>query len=331
MRQFLIHTLAVSFVVSLHTPAPPAQQNGARLSRRACLASTSAAFAALQLPAGATAATTTLASVVDATLALSDGAQAAAISLRPTYGLESYDVAYPEWFLGKWQATSTLESVIAPAGVDLFSPGRNGTVALQRARGEIGPQYALRYDVRWRKQANPDNQVDVVVDRGYNVASISRAAMGEKAVQEVIEEGPNRLTTYLTPKGAPAGLVYAADLRVVSRRTDPPDASRPNLFVCAETTRQTVTAVSGEKAASNAAPKSPLIKEIETIVTYERDDKDPNLMRGYQRTATFLVPDAAYTGDPKLAELAAARLTSFRGRLVAVDVRTYGLEYRRLS
>ena len=54
-------------------------------------------------------------------------------------------------------------------------------------------------------------------------------------------------------------------------------------------------------------------------------------MRGFQRTATYLVPDTAYTGDPKLAEVAAARLTSFRGRLVAVDVRVYDLEYSRLD
>ena len=262
-------------------------------------------------------------------MALQDGAPAAAISLRPTYGIESADVVYPEWFLGKWTATSQLESVIAPAGVDLFAPGRNGTDSLQRARAEIGPQDALKYDVRWRKRVNLKDELDVVVDRGYNVASISRAAMGEKAVQEVQEDGPDHLTTYLVPKGAPPGITYAADLRVVSRRTDPPDSSRPNRFVCAETTRQTVTSIAGGKAGPGP-PKSPLVKEIETIVTYELDASDPNLMRGYQRTATFLVPDAQYTGDPKLAEIAAARLTSFRGRLVAVDVRTYSLEYRRL-
>lgn len=307
------------------------------VSRRSCMQSSVAASAALLLPtrnpASAAAADTvspsSLVDIVDATNKLADGAPAAALSLRPLYGVETPDVVYPEWFLGRWSATSELKSVIAPAGVDLFSPGRNGTDALQRARAEIGPQDALKYDVQWRRQANKQDQVEVVVDRGYNVASISRASMGVKAVQEVKEDGPDHLTTYLTPKGAPPGLVYAADLRVVARRTDPPNPARPNLFVCAETTRQTVTAVAGERATS-APPKSPLIKEIETIVTYERDPKDPNLMRGYQRTATFLVPDAAYTGDPKLVELAAARLTSFRGRLVAVDVRVYDLEYRRI-
>ena len=330
--------LSVAVLSALQRPPSPCPS--VKLSRRQCVVAsttTAASAAALLLPTGYSAALaadgaagpSTLADVVDATNSLADGAPAASISLRPLYGLESADVVYPDWFLGKWMATSTQVSVIAPAGVELFAPGRNGTEALRRARAEDGPQYALKYDVRWRRQSNQQDQTEVVVDRGYNVASISRASMGAKAVQEVKEDGANHLTTYLTPSGAPAGLVYAADLRVVSRRTDPPNSARPNLFVCAETTRQTVTAVAGERAAS-AAPKSPLIKEIETIVTYERDANDPNLMRGYQRTATFLVPDTAYTGDPKLAEIAAARLTSFRGRLVAVDVRTYELEYRRI-
>ena len=307
---------------------PPQTQ----LSRRAALSAATAASGCVLLPSRAFAAdaatATTLADTLDATLALPEGARAAAIALRPEYGLESADVVYPSWFFGRWKASSTLRSVLAPAGDDLFAPGRNGTEALRRARLETDP---LVYEVKWRKRADKQDNLNVVVDRGYNVASISRAAMGSGAVQETVEDGPDHLTTYLKPKGAPPGVIYAADLRVVSRRTDPPLADRPNFFACAETTRQTVTTVASESSARGGGPPpSPLIKEINTIVTYEQDSQDPNVMRGYQRTATFLVPDAAYTGDPKLAELAAARLTSYRGRLVAVDVRVYDLLYTRV-
>lgn len=267
----------------------------------------------------------TLGGLVNATNTLPDGGRGAAYALRPQYGLESPDVMYPSWFYGSWIASSTLKSVIAPAGEELFAPGRNGTDALVRARMDIGDP--LRYEVRWRKSLRSQQDgASVVVDRGYNVASISRASMGSQAVQDTIEDGPDHLTTYLKPAGAPPGLVYAADLRVVARRTDPP-TDNPNFFACAEITRQTVTPVQGEKA--TGPPKSPLVKEIETIVTYELDRQDPNTMRGYQRTATFLVPDTAYTGDPKLAEIAAARLASIRGRLVAVDLRTYEVVYSR--
>ena len=121
---------------------PPTISSSGRLSRRACIGSTTAASAALLLPTRYSAAFAadgasspiTLSDVVDATNSLTDGAPAASISLRPLYGLESADVVYPDWFLGRWMATSTLDSVIAPAGVDLFAPGRNGTDALQRAR-----------------------------------------------------------------------------------------------------------------------------------------------------------------------------------------------------
>ena len=70
---------------------------------------------------------------------------------------------------------------------------------------------------------------------------------------------------------------------------------------------------------------------METICTYELDPTNPDVMRGGQRTATFLVPDAAYTGDPSLVEMAASRLTRApNGQLVAVDMRVYDLVYHRL-
>ena len=247
-----------------------------------------------------------------------------AFALRPEYIIESPDVLYPNWHLGAWRATSTLKSVFAPAGVEVFAPGRNGTEALRRAREET----PLTYDVRWRRERSGDG---IVVDREYNVASISRASMGASAVQNVAEDGPDHLTLVLRPAGAPASSLFQADLRVTARRTDPyPLTGRPDFFACAEVTRQTVTTIAGEKAAPSPT-RGPLTKEIETICTYELDPANPSIMRGLQRTATFLVPDAAYTGDPSLAEIAASRLTRAQnGRLVAVDVRVYDLVYTRI-
>lgn len=299
-------------------------------TRRETLATTTAAAATsifLPLQQQAFAADADLASTLGArlekTAALSgDDRFPIPLALQPEYKLETPDVTYPSWFLGRWQATSELRSVFAPAGVEVFAPGRNGTEALRRAREEA----PLSYDVKW-KRTNDDA---VVVNREYNVASISRASMGASAVQNVEEEGPDHLTLVLRPAGAPPTSLFAADLRVVARRTDAPDAARPNFFACAERTRQTVTAIAGERAVQTK-PTSPLIKEIETICTYELDPTNPNIMRGGQRTATYLVPDAAYTGDPSLAELAASRLTrASNGRLVAVDVRVYDLVYTRV-
>ena len=312
-------TILIGLTVALQRPPP--------ITRRALL---STASSAVLLPsianAAATATAPTLGELVDATYALPGAdARSAGISLRPDYGLESTDVTYPEWFMGRWSAKSTLSAVYAPAGDAVFAPGRNGTEALRRARLEVGDP--LEYDVKWKRPAEA-----VVVDREYNVKSISRASMGANAVQDAQEDGPDHLTLVLKPAGAPKGSLFSADLRVVARRTDPfPLEGRPAAFACAEVSRQTVTTINGEKAVVTGPSRGPLIKEIETICTYQLDPNDPKIMRGSQRTATFLVPDAAYTGDPSLAEIAAQRLTRApNGKLVAVDVRVYDLVYTRI-
>ena len=313
-------------VVALLTPAP-------QFSRRTALAGVGASSSALLLPRRGFAATTgdNLLERLETTAALAaDARMPINLALRPAYGIETPDVSYPQWALGRWKATSTLRSVYAPAGEELFAPGRNGTEALRRARIDA----PLSYEVRWRRGKSDADPMQVIVDRGYNVASISRASMGASSVQNVEEDGADHLTLVLRPAGAPPTALFAADLRVVARRTDafPLSAERPGLFACAETTRQTVTSIAGEKAQGTGPPKSPLIKEIETICTYELDPNNPNVMRGFQRTATFLVPDAAYTGDPSLVEMAASRLTRApNGQYVAVDVRVYDLIYTRVS
>lgn len=301
----------------------------ASITRRAAIEhlSTAAASSVLLRPSLALAATqaTPLAEVLEATANLpADQQLPIGYALRPEYGLETPDVFYPGTFAGRWTATSTLRSVRAPAGDALFSPGRNGTEGLRRARLEVGQP--LVYEVRWRPGSEPES---TVVDREYNVASISRAAMGDRAVQDVRGDGPDHLTLVLKPDGAAATSLFEADVRTVARRTDGASASRPRLFACAEVVRQTIKTVAGDKASAPA--RGPLTKEIETICTYEPSADDADVMYGFQRTATFLVPDTAYTGDPSIAELAASRLTrASNGRLVAVDIRVYDLVYRRV-
>lgn len=303
-------------------------------SRRMALTSAGALSSTLlrqperALAVGTTSSTLTLADKLQKSAALTDDRMPISLALRPSYGLELPDVYYPPWVLGRWAVTSTLRSVYAPAGDELFAPGRNGTDALKRARSEARTATPLAYDVRWRRSREPKP----VLDREFNVASITRASMGANSVQNVEEDGPDHRTLLLRPDGSPSTVLFSADIRVVARRVDPypRNDERPNLFACAETTRQTVTTVAGETA-QGRRPQSPLVKEVETICTYELDPQNPDVMRGGQRTATFLVPDAAYTGDPSLIEVAASRLTlAPNGQLVAVDVRNYDLVYTRV-
>ena len=151
-------------------------------TRRTVLTSAGASTALLLLPQQSLAATasvalaaaTTLAGKLEASAALAANARMPiGLAIRPTNGIETPDVHYPPWALGRWTATSTLRSVYAPAGEDLFAPGRNGTEALRLARVDT----PLTYEVRWRRSGDGEG---VVVDRGYNVASISRASLGSR-------------------------------------------------------------------------------------------------------------------------------------------------------
>jgi len=50
----------------------------------------------------------------------------------------------------------------------------------------------------------------------------------------------------------------------------------------------------------NGPRRPPMVKEVETFCTYDR--QPDGSFTGVQRTATFLVPDAAYTSGASLAE-----------------------------
>merc|ERR1740130_376713 len=107
---------------------------------------------------------------------------------RRYFTRETADVEYPSWFQGSWKCTSTLEQVVAPAGASLFTPGRNGTEALRRARLDVGQP--LRYGTRWRRG---EREGTWVVDRAYNVVAISAASMGAAAVQNCEAIGADRV------------------------------------------------------------------------------------------------------------------------------------------
>ena len=56
-----------------------------------------------------------------------------------------------------------------------------------------------------------------------------------------------------------------------------------------------------------------------------------NVIKAEQRTATFLVGDAVYTGDQSFAEQQAVRLSRRSdGAMLAVDLRHYELTYERV-
>jgi hypothetical protein len=238
---------------------------------------------------------------------------------RRYFTRETADVEYPSWFQGSWKCTSTLEQVVAPGGAALFTPGRNGTEALRRARLDVGQP--LQYGTRWRK--SPTGEGTWVVDRAFNTQAISAASMGPKAVQNCEVNGADQVELILRPDAA-GKTIYRASLDVLARHTEP--IAREDYFDCVETVRQTVLLVPGDNY--NGPRRPPMVKEVETFCTY---DRLPNgSFTGVQRTATFLVPDAAYTSGASLAEQQAIQLLRGPdGMQTALDVRVYTLLYER--
>ena len=130
-RSFALLQLLVSPLGALRLPP---------LSRRAAVLGSVASQAGLLLPTSRAAAAEgapTLRSIMDATRNMPDGARyPTALIARASYGLETPDVAYPSWAYGRWKVSSTLTSVQAPLGPELFAPRRNGTASLLQARTE---------------------------------------------------------------------------------------------------------------------------------------------------------------------------------------------------
>ena len=225
----------------------------------------------------------------------------------PSYGMETTDIFYPDWFKGVWQATSTTKDVQAPCGTTLFG----GNATFERARNEIGT--TLNYDARFVS----DGANHIIADREYNVRSIAKAAMGAYSVLDIPVATPNKLTCVLAPNGSPQ--LLKVDLIALNRRQESISDLK---FDCSEVTREIVAPVinSGNPqpvSAGSTGNSAPILKEVETTSLYTYDPAT-NQITCKQRSATFLLPSQSSPMAYKMWEAS-------RGR--PIDVRFYGVKY----
>ena len=233
-------------------------------------------------------------------------------SARPSYGLDSGDVYYPDFFEGTWRTTSRAVAVEAPLGAQLFG----GNASLSAARAELGAAPVV-YESRFVRDARGR----LISDRPFNIASLAAATMagGPDAIRDLPRSdqfNPDQVVFRLAPADAPGGAVYRAELRALARRYEPSsgvlrDEKGRAVFDFGELTRQQIS-LPGDVAAP------PSVKDIETIncFTLLRDGK----LEATQRTTTWLVATEGY---------AALRAQAADGR--AVDVRTYAVDYDRVA
>lgn len=183
---------------------------------------------------------------------------------KPTFGLETADLYYPDWFLGRWQVVATLESFEAPQGQ------YGDRDSIERAIQEQGR--SVHYQVRFYR----NEQGKVIADRAFNAKSITEAYLGPKTVREVVfdPQRPDRQTVLLLSGSR-------AELYITQRRSQSPE---PSQFNTLEFYRQVLGTLTG-------VPKT---QDIEAVTLYRRGP-DPKKFQALQQTAVFLVPtDPAY-------------------------------------
>jgi hypothetical protein len=183
---------------------------------------------------------------------------------KPAFGLETADLYYPDWFLGRWQVVATLESFEAPQGQ------YGDQASMERAIKEQGRP--VRYEVRFYK----NEQGKVIADRAFNAKSITEAYLGPKTVREVLfdPQHPDRQKVLLTSGSR-------GELYITQRHSE---SSTPQQFDTLEFYRQVLGTLTG-------VPKT---KDIEATTLYRRGT-DPKKFQAIQQTAVFLVPtDPAY-------------------------------------
>jgi hypothetical protein len=147
--------------------------------RRAVAASTNAAFklcSSIVVSAGSASIignSRVLAAEVPAILrdraAGDDGGQ-----FRP--GITATDVFYPDWFSGKWNVSSTFDTISAPLGVEVFG----GQPVFDAAQQDLGS--AIYYISKFRAGVSPSAATVIISDRLYNVEQIAIASMGQSAI-----------------------------------------------------------------------------------------------------------------------------------------------------
>ncbi len=175
--------------------------------------------------------------------------------VRPAYG----DLAYPAWFAGNWQATTTL--------IDLTAPQPNVT-----SPGFESNRQSLNQPIDFAVRFIPDAKGNIVSDRAYNGLNIGRAYLGESSVLrvEVDPQNPNKQATIL-----------ANDRQLISivngRRTESTD----NSFITTEVFQQIFRGTS-----------QPYLNSVETTTSYHQDGDQ---IKADQITAIYLSPkDADY-------------------------------------
>jgi hypothetical protein len=128
------------------------------------------------------------------------------------------ELIYPEWFEGRWLATSTLVEQIAPLAPKLVTPGF-----------ESNRQYLDR-PIEFEVRFIPAQPTNFVADRAFNGLNIARAYLGDANVKSVKidPQNPTRQITQLDRQRQLVSIATGFDRELPT----------PNNFIATELSQQ---------------------------------------------------------------------------------------------
>jgi hypothetical protein len=221
-------------------------------------------------------------------LSSSQGAIAGTLSQRmadfpqwqspPQIGKLEGQLIYPEWFKGRWLATSTLLEQVAPLAPDLVTPGfdRNRTYLVRPIEFKVQfipleVKAATPSLLNLPRRNRPLDPAQIVPDRAYNGYNISIAYLGADKVRSV-KVDPQNPTKQITQ--------LEGDRQLVSIVTGfAQEQPNPNNFIAAELSQQIFS-----------SDTQIYFNTVETTTNYQFSSTPTPNIAATQITAIYLSP-----------------------------------------
>lgn len=217
------------------------------------------------------------------------------------------DLAYPDWFSGTWQVTTTLVDLAAPLAPDLMTPGFKGNRKFLDQPVQFEARFIESVAPEWNGFPFPlpqwlSSKPQIVADRAFNGFNLTNAylAGAEREISPVLAvkvdpRNPNRQVTLLrtTETDTPIRQLVST---ITGRATEVPQADQ---FITTEIFQQEFRG-------------SPYLyfNEVETLTAYQYNPTEIPTIAADQVTAIYLSPQ-----DPDYFEAREIPVALYRYRL----------------
>lgn len=194
---------------------------------------------------------------------------------KPPVQAAEGDLAYPNWFKGTWEVTTTLVDLVAPLSPEVTTPGFESNRQYVNQPVTFRARF-LEKQVRAKLnlpivQLSVRTQPQVVADRAFNGLNLSKAYLGDRTILSVKVDpsSPNRQVTFLRGDRQLASTI-------TGRATEAPE---PETFLTTEVFQQLF----------RGTPQ-PYFNQVETTTAYRHcPSQDPAIVAD-QVTAIYLSP-----------------------------------------